>query len=412
MKKLIKTLAIGVLVCMMFTGVASAALTAKQQANFTNYTTSFINDGNDYGMFLFSSYALDKALNFDLVATATEAGPNSCYQTHENGIRTKAYYFIDPDKCATWADALPCLHGTGAYAKTGGYLAHGNYLMMTGSSLVSLIYKNLFNVDLGIVDTSKAPAFASGKLYNDRTHFDLVKDYHSVDGPDAEGNQVDRFKFDRTLKIGETVEQNLLQPGDLIIGVRYANAAASTIEGAQYSDTIALYLGDGKVVVCEATQWRSNNQMVYLTYPQINSDGSVNPNHFRIQNLADLLPAEDGAAGGATAVHRCTDIAILRLKNVEKNGNIAKVDFEKLAEGVKPSNAELSDGGDTPGSNTPGSNTPGSNTPGSNTPGSNTPGTGNGNNSPATGDMILVGSLAALAVSGIGALVICKKKRK
>ncbi len=404
MKKLMKTLAIGVLVCMMFTGVASAALTAKQQANFTNYTTSFINDGNDYGMFLFSSYALDKALTFDLVATATEAGPNSCYQTHENGIRTKAYYMIDPDKCATWADAMPSLQGTGDYAKTGGYLAHGDYLMMTGSSLVSLIYKNLFNVELGVVDTSVAPAFASSKLYNDRTHFDLVKEYHSVDGPDADGNQVDRFGFDRTLKIGETVEQNLLQPGDLIIGVRYVNAAASTIEGAQYSDTIALYLGDGKVVVCEATQWRTNNQMVYLTYPQINSDGSVNPNLFRIQNLTDLMPLEEGA-GGVTAVHRCTDIAILRLKAVEKNGNIAKVDFEKLADGVKPSNAELSDGGD---------NTPGSNTPGSNTPGSNTPDTGknNGNNSPATGDMILVGSLAALAVSGIGALVICKKKRK
>ncbi len=404
MKKLMKTLAIGVLVCMMFTGVASAALTAKQQANFTNYTTSFINDGNDYGMFLFSSYALDKALTFDLVATATEAGPNSCYQTHENGIRTKAYYMIDPDKCATWADAMPALQGTGDYAKTGGYLAHGDYLMMTGSSLVSLIYKNLFNVELGVVDTSVAPAFASSKLYNDRTHFDLVKEYHSVDGPDADGNQVDRFGFDRTLKIGETVEQNLLQPGDLIIGVRYVNAAASTIEGAQYSDTIALYLGDGKVVVCEVTQWRTNNQMVYLTYPQINSDGSVNPNLFRIQNLTDLMPLEEGA-GGVTAVHRCTDIAILRLKDVEKNGNIAKVDFEKLADGVKPSNAELSDGGD---------NTPGSNTPGSNTPGSNTPDTGknNGNNSPATGDMILVGSLAALAVSGIGALVICKKKRK
>ena len=405
MKKLMKTLAIGVLVCMMFTGVASAALTAKQQANFTNYTTSFINDGNDYGMFLFSSYALDKALNFDLVATATEAGPNSCYQTHENGIRTKAYYMIDPDKCATWADAMPGLQGTGDYAKTGGYLAHGDYLMMTGSSLVSLIYKNLFNVDLGIVDTSVAPAFASGKLYNDRTHFDLVKEYHSVDGPDEDGNQVDRFQFDRTIKIGETVEQNLLQPGDLIIGVRYANAAASTIEGAQYSDTIALYLGDGKVVVCEATQWRSNNQMVYLTFPQINSDGSVNPNLFRIQNLADLLPAEEGA-GGVTAVHRCTDIAILRLKDVEKNGNIAKVDFEKLADGVKPSNEELSDGGD----NTPGSNTPDTGkTPDT---GSKDTGKNNGNNSPATGDMIMVGSLAALAVSGIGALVICKKKRK
>ena len=328
-------------VCGYIRSLDSKGLSSAQQEQLVSYIEEYLEKANEHNILVYSSFygtdaafaAGNGATNFDGVST---------YQTGFDGQRIKRIFCVDRANCSTWTAALNAMKGVAPYDKvngrtTAGYLEAGYKVLLDDISFVALMYYKALGVDLRYTQTYSTQNFnlAPTQLdyyrgtWNNATMLDMVLHKESiVNGAKAYGSG--------TLINPASLDTSLMQAGDIIVGARFGDAAKEDA-GTFATYGIYIYLGDGKVAVPGGGTTMTYRGTVANAYgnvwAQVYSDGSVNPDIFRIQNLSELVGPTQTVTGDATTFTQFgfTDIKVMRLANRPTDTDPEEIDFHIAA---------------------------------------------------------------------------------